>query len=147
MPNIRRLIKIRPGATLVEVLVGAMVLLMMATAVSSLLLSTFGASKTGQTRYQVALASKKLREQLKAYVTEDTSVLLNAPGNPPWHLPEDTSCESCWALEDGMHDATGLLPDGLREDHAAKMRYAVTSESYRGRRVKKVRIIVDWEPL
>lgn len=128
-----------------EVLVSTMLLAMLTVAVSSLLLSMFGAAKAGQARHEISLEAKKLREHLKAYVTADTSVKDHAPGNPPWHLPGDLSCSGCWALSDGTHEASALLPESLRLKYKAAMSYTVTSEIFRGRQVRKVRIAVDWE--
>lgn len=136
--------KNRKGVSLIEIIISSLILLMAATAVSILLLSTFTSRKREEAMYGVSLGAKKLREELKSYVTGDTSILLNAPGRPAWHLPVDSSCSDCWALQEGEHDATGLLPASFREKYRAAMKYKVRSEIFRGRVVRAVRINVDW---
>lgn len=135
----------RNGFALVEVMVGSIILLFTAAAVFALLLSISSSTKAGQARYEVSQEAAKLREHLKSYVTEDLAVLENAPGAPPWHLPEDSSCASCWALAPGTHDATSLIAQSLRDRYGATMKYAVTAEDYKGRKVSHVKISVDWE--
>jgi len=135
----------RLGTTLIEIIVAGALLAMLSVTVSGLLLSMFCTSKTGQARHEISLEAKKLREHLKAYVTADTSLTLNAPGNPPWHLPADSSCTNCWALANGQHNASDLLSADLREKYKATMTYRVTGEPFHGRTVKKVDIAIDWE--
>lgn len=134
----------RAGAVLAELLVAGIILLMTAAAVAGMLVSVAAASKTAHARYEVSLAAKKLRENLKSYVTEDISVTENAPGNPPWHLPEDAACSSCWALAEGRHEATALLPSSLKSGYNARMFYTVINQSPRGAAFRKVVISVEW---
>ena len=136
--------KKRKGVSLIEIIISSLILVMVAMVVASLLLSTFTSRKREEAMHEVSLGAKKLREVLKSYVTADTSVLLNAPGSPPWHLPEDSSCETCWALEDGEHDATGLLSENLRAKYSAALKYTIKSEISNGREVRRVTINVDW---
>ena len=141
--SIRRM-RMRAGNTLIEVIVACFVMAMTTVAIASLLLSTFAASKREIVQYEITFAAKKLREQLKSYVTADTYVTLNAPGSPPWHLPDDSSCNNCWALAEGEHNATSILSQELRTNYNATMRYTVTKELFLGRQIPKVRIVVDW---
>lgn len=136
--------KARKGNTLIEVMMASIILAMAVAAIGNLLLTVFTVPKRGNAQYEIAFAAKKLREQLKSYVTADTSVTLNAPGSPPWHLPDDSSCTNCWALADGAHNATDMLSSDLRTRYKATMRYTVTRELVAGRQVPKVRIVVDW---
>ncbi len=124
----------------------SIILAMTAAAIGSLLVSVSLAPKRGNAQYEIAFAAKKLREQLKSYVTADTSVTLNAPGNPAWHLPDDSSCTACWALAAGAHKATSMLSGDLRTKYKATMQYTVTWEDFAGRQVPKVKIVVDWSP-
>lgn len=134
----------RKGFTLVEVSVACLMLGIVSVGMAGLLLTAVVVPKMDNARYEAAFAAKKLREHLKSYVTADTGVTLNAPGNPPWHLPFDSSCDDCWALSNGVHDATAMLPEDLKVNCGATMRYVVGRETYAGRQITKVRIAVDW---
>jgi len=143
-PPASKKMKTRKGVSLIEIIVASMLLVTVAMAVSFLLLSTLTGHQREEATHNVSLGAKKLREMLKSYVTADTSVVLNAPGSPAWHLPEDSSCASCWALEEGTHEATSLLPLSFREKYGATMKYSVKKELFNGREVRNVRISVDW---
>lgn len=136
--------KNRKGVSLIEIIVASMILVTVSMAVSFLLLSTLTSRQREEATHNISLGAKKLRETLKSYVTADTSVVLNAPGSPAWHLPEDSSCASCWALEEGAHEATTLLPSDFRAKYGATMKYSVKKELFNGREVRNVRISVDW---
>ena len=127
-------------------MMASIILAMAVAAIGSLLVSVSLAPKRGNAQYEIAFAAKKLREQLKSYVTADTSVTLNAPGSPAWHLPDDSSCTACWALAEGAHEATSMLSGDLRTKYNATMQYTVAWEDFAGRQVPKVNIVVDWSP-
>jgi len=135
----------RNGSTLIEVVVGAMILVMAAAVIGNVMLSTFMVKRSDKLRYDLSVETAALREHLKNYVTADTSIVSNAPGFPPWHMPEDSSCASCWALSPGVHDVTSRLPAGLRADYKATLKYTVSIKDYHGRNVSNVRIETSWE--
>jgi hypothetical protein len=59
-------------------------------------------------------------------------------------LPEDSSCPACWALAEGGHDATAMLPQDMRAGYGATMRYTVANVPFAGKPVPKVTIDVEW---
>lgn len=136
--------KRRLGGSLVEVVIAGVVLAMCAVTASGLLLSIFTVPRKASVKHEMILAGRKLREELKSYVTADVAVTHSAPGNPPWHLPQDSSCNNCWALEPGGHDATSMLSDELRAK-GATMKYVVTRQRVGGRILPKVDITLKWD--
>lgn len=137
--------KTRKGATLVEIVVGSMIIAVTAALVGNILLASLSATTSDQTRFTITNEAAALKEELKNYVTADTSITQNAPGSPPWHLPEDSSCADCWALSEGVHDATTRLPAKLRDTYKATLKYTVTDEIYHGRKGQNVKIETNWE--
>jgi len=137
-------VRYRCGAALVEVVVGSMVLAMAAAIVGNVLLSSFVVKNYDRVRFTLAGETVALKEALKNYVTADTHVTLNAPGVPPWHMPEDSSCSGCWALAPGTHDVTQRLPVELRSKYAATLKYTVAGRSYKGRGVSYVKVEANW---
>jgi len=135
----------RGGHALVEVIISAVILAVASAAISSMLLSTYSTPHKSIVKHQMLLAERKLREELRAYVTADTSVTENAPGDPPWHLPEDTNCTHCWALSEGDHNATLMIPESLRVKYSAAMRYTVAWEGDGLSKLQKVDIVTEWE--
>lgn len=138
-------VKNRLGSTIIEVLISAVILASCAVVVGGLLLSTLGFAKRDSTKYEMVLAGRKLREELKSYVTANTSVTLHAPGSPPWHLPEDSSCTDCWALTEGHHNATAMLPQRLRDTYSATMAYDVSWPGAGQPQTPRVEITLSWE--
>lgn len=136
---------VRSGSALPEVIVAAFIMSFVAVTVGALLLSSNVFSKDTAIKYAMAQEAGRLRSILKNYVTADTSVTLNAPGSPPWHLPEDSTCNQCWALQAGEHDATALLAADLRDKYKATLKYVVKVEKFGGSEVRKVSIKSNWE--
>jgi hypothetical protein len=137
--------KQRNGSTLAEVLVGAIIMAMAAAVVGGILLSTYKLKSCDKVRYSLAAAEADLREDLKNYVTADTSIITNAPGDPPWHMPEDVSCDDCWALAPGVHDVSGRLSRAIGAEYNATLTYTVTQRQWQGRTVTNVKITTNWQ--
>ena len=130
------------GSTLVEVMIS---ILLVATAVASttpIMISAHIAPVEDDIRRQMSLSARQLKETLRNYNTPTPTITLGAPGLPAWHLPEDSSCIACWALEDGDHDATAMVPASLRSAYNARMTYRVATVAAPG--AKEVRIYVAW---
>ncbi|MDD2805391.1 MAG: hypothetical protein PHV33_07535 [Elusimicrobiales bacterium] len=136
--------KRRRASALIEVVLGSIILAMAVAALGGILLSSFRVKDSGQVRFSLAEYSAALKEDLKNYVTADTSITLNAPGSPPWHMPEDASCAACWALSPGTHDVSSRLPSDLRTTYGATLKYVVTNSTYKGRTGLNVKISTDW---
>jgi hypothetical protein len=145
-PAAKRCGRARPGTALPEVLVATFILAFIAMTVSALLLSSNMMTKDSTAKYALSQEAIKLRAVLKNYVTADTTVTLNAPGSPPWHLPEDDSCSDCWALQEGTHEVTSSLPAYLRTNYAATLKYKVTLAKSGSRDIRKVSITAGWTP-
>jgi len=96
----------RKGFSLLEIMVASIILGMVAVTCATIVMSTYSSFSKDKARYLIAQEANNLKEELKNYVTADLSITLKAPGKPPWHLPDDTSCTDCWALEEGKHEVT-----------------------------------------
>ena len=112
----------------------------------TIILATYSSFSKDKAKYLIAQEANNLKEELKLYVTDDTSVTDNAPGSPVWHLPEDTSLPVRYALAPGTHIVTTRLPLAIRQDYGATMYYIVTDSTYQGRKISSVTITVDWAP-
>lgn len=137
------------GVMLVEALIAGLLLAITVLAVFAVILSGFSTTKYGEIKYQANLQARQLQEELKNYVTADTSVINGAPGSPAWHLPGDTcsGCAggaNCWALDACTHDVTARLPVEFRNDYNATMSYTVSVQTYSGKLLRDVRIDVNW---
>lgn len=127
-------------------MVASVILGMVAVTCATIVMSTYSSFARDKAKYLIAQEANNLKEELKNYVTAELSITLNAPGQPPWHLPGDTSCTDCWALAEGKHDVTSRLPEELRKTYGATMSYTVTLVEYNGREMRDVSINVDWKP-
>lgn len=86
----------------------------------------------------------RLSDELRNFVTNDTSVTAGAPGTPPWHHPND-QC-GAWALSEAcVHDMTSMLPADLRNAPVrATLYYTVTVEPRGAGFVRKADIRMRW---
>lgn len=134
----------RKGFTLIEIVVASIILAMVVVTCATLLISTFSSFPKEKSKYLASQEANSLKEELKNYVTDDLSITANAPGNPPWHLPDDASCSDCWALAEGNHEVTARLPAEVRATYGATMSYSVTIVQYQGREMRNVSINVNW---
>jgi prepilin-type N-terminal cleavage/methylation domain-containing protein len=131
----------RKGFTLIEIVVACVIMAALFITCVTIILATYSSFSKDKARYLIAQEANNLKEELKLYVTDDTSVTDNAPGSPAWHLPQDTSFPIRYALATGSsHTVTANLPEG------ATMYYVVTDSPYQGRINKSVTITVDWTP-
>ena len=118
-----------------------------AATVSPLLITQRSMGGSEDVRQQMVAAASHLKEMLKNYNTPTTAIIIGAPGSPPWHLPEDSSCALCWALEEGrVHTVDALLPPSLRADYNAKLSYVVTlsPNPYTGTAHRNIKISANW---
>lgn len=100
----RRARAARRGFTLVETLVGVMLIAVVVTSVFSLVLTARMTSVKSERRGQAVLYQRRVLEALKPYVRADPS----APGpTASWRLPGDTV--NGWALAAGGHDVSSWL--------------------------------------
>lgn len=140
----RRARSARRGYTLVETLVAVMLISVVVTSVFSLVLTAkMGSKKTGR-RAEALYYVQQYRELLKAYVTADTSV----PGpTPGWVLPGDPC--GCYALSNGTHNLTPLLPASFTGPPASgQLSYTVTDVACGGGGLlpcKNVTFNVSWQ--
>ncbi|MBI3299209.1 MAG: hypothetical protein HYZ75_13655 [Elusimicrobia bacterium] len=133
------------GAALVEVIIsGLLIAIAVSSVMGALLHARRGAGKTGSLE-RASLHAERLRTELKNYVTDDHSPLEGAPGTPPgsWKLEGDP-CD-CWALREGAHDASALLPEDFRTRHGATMTYVVSVTVVDGSPLRQADIKVRWE--
>jgi Tfp pilus assembly protein PilV len=135
------------GAALVELLVAGIVLAFAVSALVGAMLGTSRASHRSKGRETAALYTTMLLEELKNYVTADASPREGAPGDPPgsWKLKGDPC--GCWALMEGAHDASALLPSEFRDKAKARLTYTVNVETVgaEGDEVRTVEARLDWE--
>lgn len=133
------------GSILAEALIAA---LLMGIAVSSVVGGLLSASRSGgrsANRERAAMCTQQLLNELKNYVTADPSPRPEAPGFPAgtWNLPGDPC--GCWALQEGVHDATALLPADFRSRAGASMRYTVSVVDVSGEPLRRVQVSVSWQ--
>jgi hypothetical protein len=121
-----------------------MLLSLVAVACGAVALSTFGSYAMDINKLAAAREAERLREELKNYVTADLSVTHNAPGSPPWHLPDDTSCAGCWALAEGQHYLSRAPLSKMLTSGPAQLSYTVTLFNWQGREIRQAAIAVSW---
>ena len=140
-------ILMRRGAALVEIVISLLLIGVAVSAIMSAMLSTSLQSSRSQDREQAALCLNQLLQELKNYVTADTSSNPDAPNGADaagWQLPGD-AC-NCWALDETQtHDVTSRLPAPLAQD-GAKMTYAVRVVTVNGLDTRQVTATLTWTP-
>lgn len=104
----------RAGLTLVEVVIGMLLVALLIGAMMSIALTGKIGVKKSEKRAVAAMAGGRLLDQLKRYVTADPAASPGpSPGHAPngWGLPGD-SC-GCYALAAGRHElsADEWLPE------------------------------------
>jgi len=109
------------GFTLVEVVIAALLLAIGVTALFSVCVSVRFKVNKDVYRSQMDFYGRQLLEDLRSYVTVDTTIMDGAPGNPAsWCHPmddcNDTKCPGGSALAVGDHCVTGMLPSSLSAD-------------------------------
>ena len=145
----------RPGAVLVEIIIAVLVTSIAVSAIMSALLSAAMQSGRSTESEQASLYLNELLEDLRNYVTADTSPGADAPGLPTtgpqarpgeksWRLPGD-ACE-CWALNPGGHDVTEYLDPGFRAKYGARMSYTVSVKRINGQDTRQVDARITWSP-
>jgi type II secretory pathway pseudopilin PulG len=137
------------GAVMVEVLVATLLLGLSMSAMLGGMISLPLQSEKLESRERAALYTNQLLQELRNYVTGSPIAVAGAPGNPPWHMPADTCAglpKNCWALEEGLHDVSALLPGDLRaKPLRAKLKYEVTVRVIGGRELRDVRAFMEWD--
>lgn len=135
----------RSGSTLIEVVIATMVFAIAAAAAGAVLVSALTVKRTNRARSAMVGEIASLKDELRNYVTADTAVTHGAPGSPPWHMPEDASCNACWALSPGIHDVSARLSEELREEMKGELKYTVSVEKFMGRDVTHVIFSAKWD--
>jgi hypothetical protein len=113
----------------------------------SALLTTSLLSGRSQDQEQAAVSLNQLFQELRNYVTADTSPSTDAPGGAGatgWQLPGD-AC-NCWALDAAhTHDVTARLPAPMAAQ-GAKMTYTVSLVPVNGLEARQVTATLTWTP-
>lgn len=132
----------RPGQTLVEVTVAALIAAVTATAVFSVVLSSFVSDAKGDKRDAAAMVLRSAQETLKSYVSAvpTTANMFpgfparpGAPGSPVGRWSADGS--GGWALAAGSHNLDSLVsgpPLTEPGNPPARLRYTVTNTNCLG---------------
>lgn len=134
------------GVVLVETLVATLLAAVITSGVFMAILSSRQALAKSDVRTQATASAKQLLDLLGNFVTADPSAatVAYAPYNC-WNFrdPNDAGgvCLPGWALADGNHDATFLLPAELQGNFSAAMSYVVTT---RADGTKSVAVSLAW---
>lgn len=127
------------GYTLVEVVIAMLLTAIMVTSVFSVSLTAKQGGGKGGRKLLASQGAKQIANQLRNFVTGDTSVsLANPPGSAfgGWGLTGvggiTDNCPgggtSCWALQNGTHTLTGVLPAAFEAaPFNARVSYYVTN--------------------
>lgn len=139
----------RRGGALVEVVIATLLLAITVTGVFAALLTAGTQSGSLVEREDASLHIDRLLDELRNYVTSDTTPTVDAPGTPAgaqrtWSLPGD-SC-ACWALQEGAHDVSARLPAALRA-RGATLGYDVSVVTVNGSPLRRVTARMTWEPV
>jgi len=119
----------RKGFTLVEVVIATLLLAIGITASFSVCVSVKFKVNKDDTRTRMNFYARQLLEDLKSYVTADTTDPDLAAGAPygTWsYCWAQGQCDAAaWALAPGEHVVTMMLPKTLRDDQGATLKYFV----------------------
>lgn len=128
---------------MVELLIS---MLLLATAVSAILAGMLSAPQNlnrAQRKVQGTQYAEALLQELKNFVIDETLISDGTVSAADWHLPDDTNPD--WALADGDHDATAMLPSAFRSaPFNASMTYAVSTVLQNGLPTKSVSVQLSW---
>jgi len=133
---------------MIEVVVSILLIAIAAAGVFGALFSASLQASVSTDQELASLQVQSLLDELRNFVTEDTSDGPDAPGaasggTRSWRLPGDLC--GCWALQTGVeHDVTARLPAPLAG--RATMNYRVEVLLFDGREVRQVRARLDWTP-
>ncbi|MBI4351910.1 MAG: hypothetical protein HY550_10750 [Elusimicrobia bacterium] len=97
----------RPGQTLIEVTIAALVAAITTTAVFSAVLSSTVSDVRADKRDAAAMALKRAQDTLKSYVSAVPGDSNYVPGSPAGHWAAEGG--GAWALQAGSHDISSLL--------------------------------------
>lgn len=133
------------GFSLIEVMIGTLLMGLVATSVFGVALSTSQNSGRIGRKTAASLVGRKIMEQLKNYVTADT-IGTTGPGAAPngWGFPGD-DC-ACYAFSTGTHnlDATLWLPELAGPPYNAKLSYTVTNAATGNGNQPTVSLNIGW---
>ncbi|HBL16002.1 MAG: hypothetical protein A2X36_05450 [Elusimicrobia bacterium GWA2_69_24] len=134
------------GAALAELLVSILILAFAISAVAGVMFTTKLRASASEDQEAAVRHVDMLLQDLRNYVTADTSPIPEAPGAPAWHLPSDQSCVACWALSSGVHDVTPRLPAALRDPpRSGRLTYTVTDVVMNGETLPQVTAELRWD--
>ncbi len=139
----------RRGYTLMEVAIAMLLTAIMASAVFSIALSAKRGGARGLRRVIADEGARQLTERLKGFAAPnigwtDPLTISSGPNSrntaSSWYLTEnvgsaplildscgdsDPGAASCYALAEGTHTVTGILPDWFKDGYGAKLKYYV----------------------
>lgn len=140
-------LRLRRGAALVEIIISMLLIGVAVSAMMSAMLSTSLQSGRSEDREQNALCLNQLLQEVRNYVTADTSSSPDAPngaGPKGWTLPGDT-CNNCWALAQGKHTiAVDQAPAACA--NATAISYVVTPVTVNNDTINQVTAQITWTP-
>ena len=113
----------RPGQTLIEVVMATMVAAMTASAVFSVVLSSFVSDAKADKRDAAAMVLRQAQQALKVYVSAAPADANYSPGASAGRWAADSSGN--WALRSGSHNISSLLVGTPLE--GGNFSYTVTS--------------------
>ncbi len=123
----------RRGAALVEIIISLLLIGVAVSAIMSAMLSTSVQSTQSKGRERTALCLNQLLQELRNYVTAETSSSPDAPGGAGasgWKLPKDTCSglgANCWALAVGSHNLDLTQARAVCGQNLDAMKYDVTA--------------------
>ena len=133
------------GTTLVEVVIGIMLVAVIGLSLMSIALTSRRNTGRIDRKTAAAMAGKKILDNLKNYVTSDTSASTGPGiGAGGWTFPGD-GC-ACYAFADGAHalDAASWLPALAGAPYNASVGYTVTSAVTVNGKQPTVALSIKW---
>ena len=145
---LRRALQGGRGIILVEVLVGILLTAIITAGVFMAIMSSRQALQKSDVRTQGTAAAKMLLDMLGNFVRPDPAVSQISNVYAPWqcwdfrnpHTLAGT-CGAGWALSDGLHDVTFLLPTELRTKYSGSLQYTVATNA---NGTKSINSAVSW---
>lgn len=107
-----KFVKKRKAFSLVEIVVSVLISATVAMASFMIFTSTATSQRKANKKELASLAIKMIQEELKLYVTSDTSAWYPYKPNAQWRLCNHTGqCDTYngWALQSGNHNVTSFL--------------------------------------
>lgn len=118
------------GVALVELLVAMLLVALAVSAVAGSLLSVSRNRGRLERREQGLLHVNQLLQELKRFVSSDPSAqTADMAPEGCWNFRDPPPAGAClpgWALSDGAHDASFLLPGAWRAEFGARLTYTVS---------------------